>query len=115
MIDWIFDFEFTSLMGLFLYWMPAAVCAYGYAVRTISDYRRDLSDRAEKEAKGSGFYMPKLTFGLILARGLAASLPVWNLVALVGDIGPTLLSGFFEALGKAFDRPLVPERKKGGG
>lgn len=88
-----------------LYWMPLALCLYGYTVRTYRDYRKDLAAR-EKD-----YYFPELTVGLIVGRLVLAVVPVGNLFAAVFNVAPEVFGDFFRWLGKALDIPLVPKRK----
>jgi hypothetical protein len=105
-------FWFTGWVGLFLYWLPLAMCAVGYTVRTWRNYQKDVKSRDEQEAAGKVWYVPTDTIGTLIGRAIAAVLPAVNLCAAAFDVGPKLFGDFFEWIGKVFDIPLVPQRKK---
>lgn len=100
-MTWIANFDFTGRMGLLLYWLPVLVCAMGYLVRTVKRYRECVAARAA----GKHFYSD--TVGTLIGRVTATFCPVLNLLAATCDLGPKLLSGFFQRIGKMFDQPLV--------
>jgi hypothetical protein len=107
MIDYVMNFEWNGWLGILLFWMPGALCAYGYTVRTWVNYRKDLDNR-EKEK----FYHPTDTIGTLLGRSIMTILPVGNLFAAAFDVGPEVFRRFFEWIGKVFDQPLVPQKKR---
>lgn len=92
-------------LAFFLYWLPLALCLYGYTVRTFRDYRKDVAAR-EKD-----YYHPELTIGLIVGRLVMAVLPIGNLFAAVFNVAPEVFGDFFRWVGKALDIPLVPKKK----
>lgn len=106
MFDWIKEFEFTSWMGILLYWMPASLCAYGYTVRTWLNYQKDLKERNEKQSN----YYPTDTVGDLIGRGIVAVVPVANLWAATFDVAPKMFASLFKWIGRVFDAPLVPRR-----
>lgn len=132
MIDQILNFEWTGLMGLLLYWLPLAVCAVGYIVRTWRNVQKDIAQRAAYEAWrvanpepdpimdrdawskwscGRVYpYSPTDTVGTLIGRGLASVIPVCNLLCAACDILPKALNGFFKTIGALFDQPLVPKK-----
>lgn len=111
MIDWILTFEFNSLLGLLLYWLPAAFCATAYTSRTWRNYRKDVADRAAADSDARGYYSPTDTVGVLLGRAFVTVTPGVNLCAGVFDAAPDVFSDFFAWLGRVFDIPLVPRRK----
>lgn len=104
----------NSWMALLTYWAPLAMCAYGYAARSIFDYRDELRlrDLHEKGQCKYSVYSPTLTIGVLLGRALVALCPVANLFAAIFDVAPKVFSDLFAWLGKVFDIPLVPKRDK---
>lgn len=124
MVNTIINFEWTGLMGLLLYWLPLAVCAVGYIVRTWVNVQKDLKAR-EAYNKYEAFredpkcpenypykpaYEPTDTLGTLIGRGVASIIPVVNLICAVCDIAPGFLSRFFETIGDIFSQPLVPKK-----
>lgn len=105
MISWIENFQFNSLMGIGLYWVPLAVCVFGYTMRTAQNY---LTDKKDRETEGK-FYTPTDTLGTLIGRAIVSLLPVANLWAGAFDLAPDLLSGFFKRIEKIFNVPLVPD------
>lgn len=101
-----FDIDTLSLLGFLLYWVPAAICAVGYTLRTWKNYQKDVYNLANKSP-----YFPTDTVGNVLGRVAATLCPVINLFAVVFDLGPKALRNFFKYFGNVLDRPLVPRRK----
>lgn len=114
MIDWIVSHtpEWNSWLALLLYWMPAALCAYGYTVRGLRKYRQELADRAKAESDERAYYHPELTFGHIIGHAILTALPVANLFAAIFSVAPEVFGDFFSWIGRVFDQPLVPKRPK---
>lgn len=104
---WILDFNFTSWVGLMLYWLPLSICSFGYTIRTWKNYQKDVENRDTKE-----FYSPTDTIGTLIGRGLASIIPVVNLWAASFDVATHIFSTFFKWLGRVFDQPLVPKKRK---
>jgi len=124
MIDQILNFEWTGLMGLLLYWLPLAVCAVGYTVRTWRNVQKDIKER-EMYNEYESFrkdprcpenypykcaYEPTETLGALIGRGVASIIPGVNLICAVCDIAPGFLSGFFKTIGGILNQPLVPKK-----
>lgn len=107
MTDWILNFEFNSLLGVALYWVPLSLCVYGYTVRTWFNYQKDVKARDNEK-----HYSPTDTIGTLIGRGLASIIPVANLWAASFDVAPKLFTSFFTWIGKVFDVPLVARRKE---
>lgn len=108
--DFLRGFEFTSLMGVLLYWLPASLCAYGYTARTWVNYQKDVKQRDET-GKAGGMYWPTDTIGTLIGRGVATVMPVVNIWAASFDVAPKMFSALFEWFGRVFDQPLVPQKK----
>jgi hypothetical protein len=100
MIDYVKSYEFISLLALFTYWIPLAVCSTVYFFRIIKLYKRDL-----KMCDTSSYY-PKLTIGVIVGYIFASLMPVINILAMVFDC----LGSIFKFIGCTFDTPLVRKR-----
>ena len=105
MLDYIRNFEWNGTMGILLYWVPLALCVFGYTVRTAKNY---MKDRAERE-KAGGYYIPTDRVGTLIGRGLVSVIPVANLWAGMFDISPKLFSGVIDWLDMVFNVPLVPD------
>lgn len=101
-----FDIDTLSLLGFLLYWVPVAICAVGYTLRTWKNYQKDLGNLYKKE-----HYSPTDTVGDVFGRVAATLCPVINLFAVVFDLGPKALRNFFKYFSNVLDRPLVPRRK----
>lgn len=109
-MTYIHDIAANFWLAFCLYWLPLALCLYGYSVRTFRDYRKDVADR--DDAEHGRYYVPTLTIGLILGRLLMALVPVANLLAAIFNVAPEVFGDFFRWLGRTFDMPLVPKRKR---
>jgi hypothetical protein len=108
MIEWIKSFEFTSLMGIVLYWLPASLCVYGYTVRTWLNFQKDTKARAEA-ARPSNYY-PTDNMGDLIGRAVVAVVPIANIWAAAFDVAPKMCATMFNWIGRVFDAPLVPRR-----
>jgi hypothetical protein len=106
MIDWIMHFQWNGWLGIFLFWSPLMLCAYGYTVRVWHMYQKDVKDRANDR-----IYIPNLTVGTILGYGLLTIMPIANLFAAIFDVGPKVFSGVVRFLERVFTQPLVPPLK----
>lgn len=113
-MNWIIERtpEWNSWMALFLYWMPLALCTYGYSVEFVQKYRKELQSRAKAEADEKDYYFPSLTLGWIVGHVVLALMPIANMFAAVFDVAPKVFGDLFEWIGKALDIPLVPKRKQ---
>ena len=107
------NFSFTSLMGIYLYWAPLTLCAWGYTLHTWQNYQKDIVERDKYYAnpRDKMYYSPTDTIGTLIGRAIVTFMPVANLWVAVLGFGPRLFSGFFRRVGKIFDIPLVPVRK----
>lgn len=106
MIDYILKFQWNGLMGICLYWVPLLFCAFGYTVRTATNYMKD------KEARDAeGFYYPTDRIGDLIGRVFVTLCPIANLWAAMFDVAPSVFSKLFTWIGNVFDAPLVPKRK----
>jgi hypothetical protein len=104
MIDWLLKFEFTGMMGIYMYWGPLGLCLYGYTVRTFIRYQQCA------DARDAGKHFVSDTVGTLVGRALATVVPGVNMLAATFDIGPMVFARFFKAIGKMFDFPLVAKR-----
>ena len=112
MIDWIWglatNFEFNSMLALFIYWVPLSVCAGVYFLRGVNLYRQEIINRDIADKEKFKIYRPTLTVGLIIWYFLVTICPVGNLCAMIFDCA----SSVFSWINRAFNIPLVPARKK---
>jgi hypothetical protein len=99
--EWLTSYPFT-LLALYTYWIPLAVCSVVYVVRCARLYRADV--KASKEE----YYVPRLTVGYILCHVIITILPGVNIFAMVLDCAASV----FEWLGDVMDVPLVRKRNK---
>ena len=113
-MNWIIEHTpaWNSWMAILLFWMPMALCAYGYTVEFVQKYRKELRDRAKAEADSKTYYAPELTVGWIVGHAMLSVMPMVNLFMAVFYVAPMVFGDFFEWVGKALDFPLVPKRDK---
>lgn len=107
MLEQLRSFDFTGLMGLSLYWVPFVLCSVSYFLKTHKEYREELRAR-----DSSGHYYPKLTVGTIVGRAFCTVVPLINLLALVFDAGPFLLSSIYKKFDMFLDYPIVKPIRK---
>lgn len=112
-MDWIIAHTpaWNSWLAVLLYWMPVALCAYGYTVQTVQDYRSELDIRAKAETDPKTYFYPTLTVGTLVGRAVLTAIPIANLFAAIFNVAPKVFGDLFEWIGKALDIPLVPKRK----
>ena len=106
MIDYVLTFEFNSLLGLLLYWVPLVLCVIGYSAKTWRDYREELTRRADC-VKTNYSYFPNLTLGVVLGRVFSSVVPGFNILALVFSVGGPMLTSVFRFFGSVLRIPLV--------
>lgn len=104
-MDYILNLKINSTLGIFLYWLPLALCAVGYISRTYHNYQRDKTERIRPGA----YYTPSDTIGTLIGRGLISIIPVANVCAATFDVAPELFGRFFDKLEIIFSAPLVPD------
>lgn len=119
-MDYIINFQFNSLLGICLYWVPLVFCVIFYTVRTAEGYMKDKAARekddeerakeVDSEYRSLSRYYPEETIGRILGRSVVSITPVANIWAALFDLAPKVFGRFFDMLGKIFDQPLVPKR-----
>lgn len=107
MIDYITTFKWNGLMGILLYWVPAAFCAVFYTVRTARNYMKDKADR-----EAENIYFPTDTIGTLIGRALVSALPIANLWGALFDLAPVVFRKTFDWISTIFDQPLVPRKTK---
>lgn len=107
-MSWINYITANLWLSIGLYYAPAALCLYGYTVKTWQDYRR------ERERSVKPYYSPDLTVGTIIGRAFLCVTPVANLIAAIFDVAPDVFSSFFRFLGRVFDQPIVRKRDSDG-
>jgi hypothetical protein len=98
-------------IALLLYWLPLALCAYGFTVRSVLKFRNDRGRRDEQESEEHGFYMPTLTLGTLIGYAVTTVVPIANLFAAIFDVAPKVFADFWEWCDRALNIPLVPKRK----
>lgn len=105
MIEAVLSFKFNSLLGALLYWLPLAICVFGYTLRTAKNY---MNDRTLRETPGE-FYTPTDTLGTLIGRAVVSVIPVANIWAGMFDLSPELFRSLFRWLDRFFNIPLVPD------
>jgi hypothetical protein len=110
MIDWVMRQWANVWIALGLYWLPVAICAVGYVIRTWRNYRKDRKARDTEK-----FYSPTDTVGTLIGRGIVSVVPIANLCAAAFDLAPEMLGRFIERIGRIFNQPLVPRRRSDNG
>lgn len=121
-MDYILNFQFNSLLGICLYWIPLVFCMVFYTVRTAAGYMADKAGREKDDAerekevdspyRSTYHYYPKETIGRIIGRALVSVMPIANIWAALFDLSPKVFGRFFELVGQIFDQPLVPKRER---
>ena len=110
MIEYVLTFQFNSLLGFLLYWVPLVLCFIGYAVRTWIDYYDEVARRADC-VKTNYSYFPNLTLGVLIRRLFSTVVPGFNILALIFSVGGPMLSSIFEFFGSVLRIPLVRPHK----
>lgn len=108
------SFDFTSMIGVILYWIPMVFCAVGYVILTSYWYQKDFKNRAEARASTVDTmigYTPSLTLGDLIWRVFLTLCPLVNIGAACFHVFPDLFEDFYKWLKKVFNQPLVPVRK----
>lgn len=101
----------TNWLGILLYWLPLALCAYGYTVRVWGRYQKEVKEREEAEKAGSGFY-PTLTVGSLVGYALLTITPIANLFSAIFDVAPQVFKGLIKLCERVFSVPLVSPVKR---
>lgn len=114
-MNWIMNTlpPWNSWLALGLYWMPLALCAYGYTVRSARRFSADRIARAEADTEERAYYSPSITIGTLIGYAILSVMPIANLFSAIFDVAPKLFSSLIEWCEKALNIPLVPKRKSG--
>ena len=104
--------QFNSIFGFVLYWIPVAICAIGFTLRTIKNCSKEVAHRKQYEEGKTSYYDPEETIGRIIGRFIITFIPIANLGIAVCDFGADFVNGFFTWIGRVFDQPLVPRRPR---
>ena len=112
-MNWIIEHlpAWNSWIALVTYWLPMALCAFGYTMRTVYKTKHDLNERAEAPKRQYGTYIPSVTIGTLVGYVLLTVTPIANLFAAIFDVAPIVFRVFFEWCARVLDVPLVPKRK----
>jgi len=102
----------NSWLALGLYWMPLALCAYGYTIRAACRFSKDRTARTKADTEERGYYSPTITIGTLIGYAVLSVTPIANLFAAIFDVSPKLFASMFEWFGKVLDIPLVPKRNR---
>lgn len=96
----------SDILWVALYWVPSAVCAFGYILRTWTNYQEDILRRG-----WGGYYEPTDTRFDIIGRLVLTATPAVSLFAAVFDVAPPLLSSAISRVYDFLETPIVPKRK----
>lgn len=80
----------NSWIALLLYWLPLALCAYGYTVRSALKVRKDCAVREKAATQEHGLYLPSITLGTLVGYAATTVVPVANLFAAIFDVAPAM-------------------------
>lgn len=113
-MNWIIEKlpAWNSWIALLLYWLPLALCAYGYTVRSFQRIAKDRQRREDALTHKHSYscYLPDITVGTLIGYVILSVAPVANLFAAIFDVAPKVFGSFIDMLGRVFDIPLVPKR-----
>lgn len=90
--DAIKAWEITSTVGFFTYWLPLALCALGYSVKTWKQIQLLNKYRQEKYNTP---WVEDLTVGTLLWRMFLTVTPIVNVIALVFGLLSDMLKTVF--------------------
>lgn len=112
-MNWIIEHlpAWNSWIAALLYWLPMALCAYGYTARTSRQIAKDRASRAKAASDERGFYLPSITVGSLVGYAALTVAPIANLFAAIFDVAPDVFHGFIRLCDRVFNVPLVPDRK----
>jgi len=105
--NWMLDFKYNNLAGFILYWIPFLFCVYGFTIRSIKEYKKDIKNRVKYNT-----YCPTITIGDIMCRIFWSIIPILNILNVIFNLAPEIFSDIFTLIHKFFDIPLVPEKEK---
>jgi hypothetical protein len=100
----ILDFEFNSLLGILMYWVPLVITAIDAIKQSYTDIRSDINERTRNYSR--------YTVGDIVLYTMQTVTPVVNLLKAVFVSAPNLLRGTFDALFAILDTPIIPAKKE---
>lgn len=103
--NYIINFQFNSLLGVCLYWIPVGLALLSGFVKCARDYMRDVESR-DKDS----YYSPRLTLGQIVWRFLVSFIPVVNMWVATFNAIPYLFQRFCNLCESVFNIPIVPKR-----
>jgi hypothetical protein len=107
--EWVINFKFNTLLAIGLYWVPLALCLYGYTIKTWTNYQIDAKKREEDS---ENYYYPTDRLGDLIGRVIISVCPIWNLGKAIFDVAPRVFASFFRLLDDILNIPLVPPRPK---
>lgn len=112
MIDFVLNFQFNTLLAVYLYWLPLAVCLVGYTVRTVKHYRKEVARREDYIRSNYHCFDTTLTLGVVVGRLFCAVVPGLNILAMIFSVGGPMLRDIFEFFSDLLNIPLVRPLKK---
>lgn len=96
MIDWLLNQPWNGWFVICLYWIPLAICVFGYTHRTGREVKGDIVRRAKDH------YYPSVRLKHVAGRLLGSLLPLVNCFCAM-DAGSEIFDYFL-------DIPLVPKK-----
>lgn len=102
-------FDFTSMMGVWLYWVPMLVCLVGEALAIITLARRDVKHRSEGEYTYSPQYRPQLTVGRIIWLMILTFTPVVNIGRALFLHASGIVEKIYNFLHGFLSIPIIPD------
>lgn len=103
------SFDFTSMMGVWLYWVPMLICLVGEAFAIITLGHMDVKRRIEGEYTYSTSYRPQLTVGRIIWLMLLTFTPVVNIGRALFLHASGILEKVYNFLDKFLNIPIFPD------
>lgn len=95
--------QWNTLIALWIYWIPAAVCMF-FSVKDFDrKYRQDI-DYRQKAVEANQWFRSDITIGLLLLHIVAPFIPVYNVIRGFFEI----LNGLHKAF-KVLDWKLIPD------
>lgn len=105
----VMSFDFTSMMGVWLYWVPMLICLVGEAFSIITLARRDAKHRREGEYTYSPQYRPQLTVGRIIWLMILTFTPVVNIGRALFLHASSILEKVYNFLDGFLSIPIIPD------
>lgn len=106
--NFVLNFQFNSILGILLYWLPVLFCLVYRSVKTYKDIRYDIEKRNKG---GTNHYQEPVTVGSLLFGVFLIFTPAINLLYTIFTTAPAVLNRFFRIIGDILNQPLIPRKK----